>query len=148
MKKILVIGSLNMDTVLEVSYLPQTGETISGQSLTQNPGGKGANQAYAIGKLGGNVTMIGAVGVDAAGNELLENLKSVNVDVCGIEQIEDIFLKSCEGVIDDTYTVVHELPDNAESNTVELINDLLREGRQVAYLMRQDSLVSVVGYKK
>ena len=65
-----------------------------------------------------------------------------------IEQIEDIFLKSCEGEMDDTYTVVHELPDNAESNTVECTNDLLREGKQVAYLMRQDSLVSVVGYKK
>ena len=65
-----------------------------------------------------------------------------------IEQIEDIFLKSCEGEIDDTYTVVQELPDNAESNTVECTNDLLREGKQVAYLMRQDSLVSVVGYKK
>ena len=64
------------------------------------------------------------------------------------EQIGDIFIKSFDGVKNDTYVVVHELPDNAESNTVELINDLLREGRQVAYLMRQDSLVSVVGYKK
>ena len=65
-----------------------------------------------------------------------------------IEQIEDIFLKSCEGEIDDTYTVVHNLPDNVEGNTVECTNDLLREGKQVAYIMRQDSLVSVVGYKK
>ena len=65
-----------------------------------------------------------------------------------IEQIEDIFLKSCEGVINDIYTVVHELPDNAESNTVECTNDLLREGKQVAYIMRHDSLVSVVGYKQ
>ena len=90
MKKILVVGSLNMDTVLELSHLPQTGETISGQSLIQNPGGKGANQAYTIGKLGGNVVMIGAVGVDAAGNELLENLKSINVDVSGIRQIAGV----------------------------------------------------------
>ena len=65
-----------------------------------------------------------------------------------IEQIEDIFIKSCSGVINDTYTVVYELPDSAESNTVELINELLREGKQVAYIMRQDFLVSVVGYKK
>ena len=77
--------------------------------------------------------------------DVFSNLPAIELS---IEQIEDIFLKSCEGVIDDTYTVVHELPDNAESNTVELINDLLREGRQVAYLMRQDSLVSVVGNKK
>ena len=65
-----------------------------------------------------------------------------------IEQIEDIFLKSCEDIVNDIYTVVYELPDNAEGNTVELINDLLREGKQVAYIMRHESLVSVVGYKK
>ena len=64
-----------------------------------------------------------------------------------IEQIEDIFLKSYDGVINDTYTVVHELPDNAESNTVELKNELLREGKQVAYLLQDGVIVAVVGYK-
>ena len=64
-----------------------------------------------------------------------------------IEQIEGIVKNSFDGIINDTYAVVHELPDNAEGNTVELINDLLREGRQVAYIMRQDIIVAVVGYK-
>ena len=64
-----------------------------------------------------------------------------------VEQIEDIFLKSYNGVVNDTYMVVHELPDNAESNIVECKNELLREGKQVAYIMWQDSIVSVVGYK-
>ena len=63
------------------------------------------------------------------------------------EQIEDIFLKSCDGIANDTYTVVYKLPDNAESNAIECTNDLLKEGKQVAYLMRNDSLVSVVGCK-
>ena len=63
------------------------------------------------------------------------------------EQIEDIFLKSCDEIANDTYTVIHKLPDNVESNAIECTNDLLREGKQVAYLMRNDSLVSVVGYK-
>ena len=63
------------------------------------------------------------------------------------EQIEDIFLKSCDGIANDTYTLVHKLPDNAESNTVELLNDLLREGRQVAYLLQESVIVAVVGYK-
>ena len=76
--------------------------------------------------------------------DVFSNLPAIELS---IEQIEDIFLKSCEGVIDDTYTVVHELPDNAESNTVELINDLLREGRQVAYLLQESVIVAVVGYK-
>jgi len=76
--------------------------------------------------------------------DVFSNLPAIELS---IEQIEDIFLKSCEGVIDDTYTVVHELPDNVESNTVELINDLLREGRQVAYLLQESVIVAVVGYK-
>ena len=76
--------------------------------------------------------------------DVFSNLPAIELS---IEQIEDIFLKSYEGVIDDTYTVVHELPDNAESNTVELINDLLREGRQVAYLLQESVIVAVVGYK-
>ena len=76
--------------------------------------------------------------------DVFSNLPAIELS---IEQIEDIFLKSCEGAIDDTYTVVHELPDNAESNTVELINDLLREGRQVAYLLQESVIVAVVGYK-
>ncbi len=61
-KKILVIGSLNMDMVIPVKELPQKGETILGGSPAHIPGGKGANQACAAGKLGGAVTMLGKVG--------------------------------------------------------------------------------------
>lgn len=85
MKKILVIGSLNMDIVLETPRIPRCGETISGKNISRIPGGKGANQAYAIGKLGGNVEMIGAVGEDDFGHRLKENLESVGVDIAGIE---------------------------------------------------------------
>ncbi|MDO4478808.1 MAG: ribokinase [Lachnospiraceae bacterium] len=90
MKKILVIGSLNMDTVVTTPHMPKPGETIISTSLAQVPGGKGANQAYAIGKLGGNVAMMGAVGKDSFGEALLDNLKSVNVDVNGIEVIDGV----------------------------------------------------------
>ena len=69
-KKILVIGSLNMDLVVETPHMPKAGETITGKSITNVLGGKGANQAYAAGKLGGNVGMIGAVGNDACGRAL------------------------------------------------------------------------------
>lgn len=89
MKKIVVVGSLNMDVVIETPHMPKCGETISGRSVTLVSGGKGANQAYAVGKLGGDVTMIGAVGKDASGEVLLDNLKSVNVNVAGIKAMED-----------------------------------------------------------
>lgn len=85
MKKILIIGSLNMDIVLETPRIPKVGETISGKTIMQTPGGKGANQAYAVGKLGGNVGMIGAVGDDSFGHTLKENLESVGVDAAGVE---------------------------------------------------------------
>ena len=64
-----------------------------------------------------------------------------------IEQIEGIVKNSFDGIINDTYAVVHELPDNAESNIIECTNDLLKEGKQVAYLMQNDLVLSVVGYK-
>ena len=84
MKKILVIGSLNMDTVIETPYMPKSGETLAGNSVTLVPGGKGANQAYAAGKLGGDVSMIGAVANDSFGQLLKANLESVGVNTTGI----------------------------------------------------------------
>lgn len=88
MKKILVVGSLNMDCVVETPVMPKAGETISGRSVILVPGGKGANQAYAVGKLGGNVSMIGAVGNDSFGHALKENLENVNVDTTGIKVLD------------------------------------------------------------
>ena len=84
MKKILVLGSLNMDFVIRVKNIPQIGETVIGKDVKLVPGGKGANQSYAVGKLGGNVMMLGAVGTDLYGKELLNNLSNVNVDVSAI----------------------------------------------------------------
>lgn len=88
-KNIVVIGSLNIDFVIEVDKMPLPGETVLGKSFTLVPGGKGANQAYAIGKLGANVSMIGAIGNDEYGETLLENLNSVHVDTTNITKIND-----------------------------------------------------------
>ncbi len=88
-KKILVIGSLNMDMVIPVKELPQKGETILGGSPDYIPGGKGANQACAAGKLGGAVTMLGKVGRDSMGRALKENLAAAGVDVSHVEETPD-----------------------------------------------------------
>lgn len=90
MKKILVIGSLNMDSVIKTPHMPKSGETVMGTDISLIPGGKGANQAYAAGKLGGDVAMLGAVGKDSFGDTMLNNLRNVNVDVKGIRQLEGI----------------------------------------------------------
>lgn len=87
MKKVLVIGSLNMDTVIETPYIPQSGETLTGKKVTLVPGGKGANQAYTVGKLGGDVSIIGAVADDSIGTALKANLESVGVNTSGISTL-------------------------------------------------------------
>jgi len=62
MKKLVVVGNSNMDTVIRVSHLPAAGETILLRSVESYYGGKYENQAVSIARLGGNVSMIGCVG--------------------------------------------------------------------------------------
>lgn len=88
MKRVLVIGSLNCDYVIDVPKMPQIGETLLCDSFEMIPGGKGANQAYALGKLGGIVSMLGAVGSDSVGTLLRENLASVGVDTSRMKRAE------------------------------------------------------------
>ncbi len=69
MKKIIVIGSCNTDMVIKSERLPVPGETILGGTFLMNPGGKGANQAVAVARLGGKVTFITKIGDDLFGKE-------------------------------------------------------------------------------
>lgn len=87
MNKILVVGSLNMDLVTKVNATPKVGETLPGDGLEYIPGGKGANQAVAMGKLGANVEMIGALGQDANGSILKTNLEKMHVRNDRIKEI-------------------------------------------------------------
>ena len=89
MKKLLVIGSMNMDFVTDLPHPLAVGETILAKNLRLVPGGKGANQAYAMGKLGGEVSMLGAVGADLHGERLCESLGSVGVDISAIRKAGD-----------------------------------------------------------
>jgi ribokinase len=88
MTKIVVIGSLNMDIVAVAARLPLAGETISGIQYLNEPGGKGANQAYAASKLGGDVVMLGRVGTDDHGKHMRANLEAMGCDVGGLKSIE------------------------------------------------------------
>ncbi len=90
MKKIVVIGSLNMDLVARVIEMPKVGETVFGNNFKQIPGGKGANQAVAIARLGGEVSMIGRVGGDNFGDTLIQGLKADGIDVDAIQKVEGI----------------------------------------------------------
>jgi ribokinase len=84
-----VIGSVNIDYTVAVARLPAPGETVTGGSLLVNDGGKGANQAVAARRLGGEVRMIGCVGGDAAGDAIRERLRAEGIDVSGLTAVAD-----------------------------------------------------------
>lgn len=88
MKKILVIGSTNTDFVLEVEEMPRVGETIMSKFFHRLPGGKGANQAYACGMLGGHVSFLSAIGGDGLGSAVMENMRRADVAVSHIRTME------------------------------------------------------------
>ncbi|MFB4425230.1 ribokinase [Streptomyces sp. QL37] len=80
MTAIAVLGSTNMDLVAYVARAPGRGETVTGREFRTVPGGKGANQAVAAARAGGEVVMIGAVGTDEYGSSLRTNLEHAGVD--------------------------------------------------------------------
>jgi len=84
MRTIVVVGSLNMDFVAQVERSPLPGETVHGTGFRTVPGGKGANQACAAGRLGGRVRMVGRVGHDVFGTQLRDSLAAAGVDVHAI----------------------------------------------------------------
>lgn len=84
---VVVIGSMNMDYVVNVDKLPKKEETISATSLATSIGGKGANQAFAAKRLGAEVFMIGAVGNDEAGRRIIERMTEENIDTSRIETV-------------------------------------------------------------
>lgn len=92
MKKpiITVVGSINMDLVVSALRRPAAGETILGTDFQTAPGGKGANQAVAAARLGAEVHMIGRVGTDDFGSNLLKFLAKENIFLSGVETVTHV----------------------------------------------------------
>src|SRR4029453_2357882 len=85
-----VVGSLNLDLVVRVARLPGAGETGLGEDVFRNPGGKGANQAVAAARLGRRVAMVGRVGDDDAGRQLLASLEADAVDTAQVQALPGV----------------------------------------------------------
>lgn len=90
MKKILVVGSSNIDFVVEVVNMPAVGETVMGCNFKKSLGGKGANQAYGCGKLGADTTFLSVVGDDDFGELLIDSISKVGVDTSSISSFKGI----------------------------------------------------------
>jgi len=89
MSKVAVIGSINVDLVVQSKRRPNKGETIIGESFSTYPGGKGANQAVAAAKMGANTCMFGSVGCDGYGEYMISTLKSQNILTKYIQKVKE-----------------------------------------------------------
>lgn len=147
MKKVFVFGSLNMDLVISSPHLPQQGETMFGSGFMTNPGGKGANQAAACGKLGAEIYMGGAVGSDSFGKSLLNGMAAWGVNTDAIRVIPD-----CSSgvavilVIDKDNRIILDGGANQQVTTGDV--DRLLEHAQAGdiFLCQLENPLEVVGY--
>jgi len=108
MKRYCVVGSLNMDMVTRVDRFPEPGETVRGRSFTIFPGGKGANQAVALAKLGAHVEMIGALGDDVLGQRYRQVLAGAQIGTRGVAEIRGV----------STGTASIEVTDSGENHII------------------------------
>lgn len=88
--KLAVVGSINMDMTVTAERIPLKGETLMGDSIRYIPGGKGANQAVAMAKLGAWVEMFGCVGDDGNGEKMLKNFQELGVKTDHIQVLKDV----------------------------------------------------------
>jgi ribokinase len=87
-KPIVVVGSINIDLVASTDQIPVVGETVGASDFQIHPGGKGANQAVAVARLGYPVRMIGRLGEDVFGTRLRMHLEKEGVDIAGVDTTE------------------------------------------------------------
>jgi ribokinase len=88
--KVVVVGSSNIDLIMKMERLPRPGETVTEAEFAQVFGGKGANQAVAAARAGGEVAFVSCVGDDAYGAQVLDNLKSDGIDTRHVFQEEGV----------------------------------------------------------
>ncbi|SFN69602.1 ribokinase [Xenorhabdus japonica] len=89
MAKLVVMGSINVDHILNLDSFPQPGETVKGEQYRVAFGGKGANQAVAAGRCGADITFIACVGQDDIGTRICQQLTKDNINISSIEIIKE-----------------------------------------------------------
>lgn len=147
MKKIFVVGSLNMDLRIESPYMPKAGETITGSGFITNGGGKGANQAVAAAKLGGSVRMCGVVGNDAFGKTLIDNLTSAGADASRIRIAPDAPTGIAVIIVaEGNNRIILDKGTNALLSKNDIDEFLTEATAGDIYLTQLENSVDVIGY--
>jgi len=147
MNKIFVFGSLNMDLVITSPREVLQGETIHGSGFMTNCGGKGANQAVACGKLGGNVYMGGAVGNDEFGSTLLTNIQKFGVDGSAVARMEGVSSGvAVIVVIDNDNRIILDGGANMKASKEDVDKLLAKAEKGDFFLSQLENDLDVVGY--
>ncbi|WP_419892886.1 ribokinase [Oceanobacillus kimchii] len=134
MVNITVVGSSSIDLVVTAPARPKAGETIIGNDFQTVPGGKGANQAVAASRLGANVSMIGRVGKDTFGKEILSNLQDNGVSVEYVEPVTDVASGTAHITLaeeDNSIIFVKGANDYVTSDYIRKSMDKLKEADMV-----------------
>lgn len=146
-KKIFVVGSINTDLVINAPYMPKAGETLSGSGFFAARGGKGANQAVAAARLGGDTVMCGCVGDDEFGKAAVSALQKEGVDTSRVRVIEGARTGTAVIVVADGDNRIILDKGANEFLTEADIDETLREAREGdVYLTQLENPVSVIGY--
>lgn len=145
MVDIVVLGSLNMDLAIRVPRIPAPGETISGGNLNSSCGGKGANQAAAIARLGGEVAMVGCVGQDDFGRQLRAALEDAGVNTDFTTAIPEVPTGNAVILVDQKgeNCIVLSAGANAQVNLTPTIQNLI-ENAQILLVQLEIPLPVVV----
>ena len=144
--RIYIIGSLNMDLVIRAPRVPEAGETLSGEGFMTNPGGKGANQAVAVAKAGGEAYMVGCVGREF-GKELSDALTQYGVHTDYVRAEEDVSSGIAVIVVaDGDNRIILDAGSNARADEA-LVDRALATAQAGDYLLLQLEIpLSTVGY--
>lgn len=134
--RIYIVGSLNMDLVIHTPRMPEEGETISGNGFMTNPGGKGANQAVSVAKLGGEAYMVGCVGREFGG-ELTNALKQYGVHADYVRTEPDVSSGiAVIVVVNGDNRIILDAGSNARTDTA-LVDRALADAKVGDYLLVQ-----------
>ncbi|NOH47364.1 ribokinase [Vibrio rotiferianus] len=138
MNKLVVLGSVNADHVLQVPSFPRPGETLHGRNYQVIPGGKGANQAVAAARLNADIGFIACVGDDSFGINIRENFKMDGIDITGVKMQPNC--PTGIAMIQVADSGENSICISAEANaklTAEAIEPDLERIRQADYLLMQ-----------